>query len=256
MAQSGAVWNAQNPVPFTAGVLSEIMLTVTTVRNTLTVNWGTTGITREVIPPRFLYSAALTDHLRSTYIRYLKLASLATGLKLTGNEIAYFAEDPTTEIGGQGWLNALPVSGNPDNTTSQGLREALLALLDFAHIKAALSPGDEGLLAVLQNPASTLPNGDSQLLTLTGWNSDSLNALLTRFGKNPFELPIWMLSGRTSLISIPSVASTTPMQMSRPSASRPLRFSPTTTNEPSAVTARTFQLALRARYGEAAWPLY
>jgi len=207
----------------------------------------------EVIPAHSLYSSTLTDHLRSTYIRYLKIASLATGLKLTGKEIAYFAAHPDYQIGGQGWLNALVVSGNPDDNTSQSLHEVLSALLDFARIKATLSLGDTRLLAVLQNPTATLPDGESQLLALTGWSRESLNALLTRFGKNPFD-PGHLDGFRGDLAHLDTFrrvydasANVTAFGIS---ASALLQA---TINEPSADTVRTFQLALHACYGEAAW---
>ena len=46
------------------------------------------------------------------------------------------------------------------------------ALLDFARIKAALSPDDERLLAVLQDPADDSASRDGLLLTLTRWDAD------------------------------------------------------------------------------------
>ena len=55
------------------------------------------------------------------------------------------------------------------------------ALLDFSRIKPALSPSDGRLLAVLANPAATLPGGQSALLSLTGWSQSSVDALLTHF---------------------------------------------------------------------------
>jgi hypothetical protein len=43
----------------------------------------------------------------------LKCASLAAHLRLTTHEIAHFANDTDYSITNDGWLNALPVSGNP-----------------------------------------------------------------------------------------------------------------------------------------------
>ena len=66
----------------------------------------------------------------------------------------------TTQIGGAG-LAERPAGHRQRQTTptAQALHKALAALLDFARIKAALAPDDERLLAVLQDPAATLPNG-------------------------------------------------------------------------------------------------
>ena len=88
-------------------------------------SWQTTGRGWEVIPARYLYPATLRDHLRQTYVRFFKAASLATALKLTANELAYLAAHADYRIDGQGWLNSLPVIGKPDGATSPALLTAL-----------------------------------------------------------------------------------------------------------------------------------
>ena len=73
----------------------------------------------------------------------------------------------------------MPRVADPDPATAASLAGVLTALLDFARLKQALSPADERLLAVLQDPAAALPSGGSALLSLTGWDQASVTALLT-----------------------------------------------------------------------------
>src|SRR5262249_38562173 len=157
-----------SPIFLTAGMPVELVLTVEKVTSSLSVHWERKGRGWEVIPPAGLYSAVVIGHVSDTYVRFLKTASLATGLKLTSNEMVYLATTPDYQVDGQGsWLNVLPVSGSPDGVTAQLLLERLDALLVFARIKSALSPDDERLLTVLEQPSAILSNGDSLMLSMT-----------------------------------------------------------------------------------------
>ena len=77
----------------------------------------------------------------------------------------------------RGWLNLLPGSpysdalgsGYPGGADGARLRSTLQAVLDFARLKAALSPSDERLLQTLKAPGAILPNGQTALAALTGW---------------------------------------------------------------------------------------
>lgn len=229
------------------------------VRNAVSVSWSSLGLGSQIIPGEYLYSSTLVDRLQATYVRFLKVTSLATSLSLTANEIAWLGTDTNLRVNttdnhdklvpgsntftpmsmaniskgstlvidvgdaqeivtvtaktattftattlkphdgtvtpfpivsealpnvGQGWLNFLAVSQDPDPATAASLRDVLMSLLDYARIKQALSPNDERFLALLQNPASKLPNGFSALFSLTRWDQRSLNALLNRFFGN------------------------------------------------------------------------
>jgi hypothetical protein len=147
---------------------------------------------------------------------------------------------------GQGWINSL--AGAPtdlETTAANDMTAVLEALLDFARIKQALSPNDSRLLAVLVDPATTLPNGQSALLTLTGWSQESLAALLTQFFPH---------SGIASLASVENLARVydafAVVTTSRLSASTLISA---ITNAPSATTVSTLQSALRAQYAPADW---
>ncbi len=244
---SSSAWSNASPISLTAGVLTSIALTVTTLTNTLTVSWQSTGIGRQVIPGTYLYPAILVDHLRTAYVRFLKATSLATSLSLKADEIAYLASNGDFQVNGQGWLNTLSVSGSPDTQTAIGLRDILCAVLDFARIKAALSPNDERLLSVLKQPEALLPNGDSALLTLTRWDQGSLNALLTLFFPN-VPTPLANLAHLENFRRVyDAYAFVTACGISAAALISAL------TNDPTAQTVSDFQAALRARYAEADW---
>jgi peptidoglycan hydrolase-like protein with peptidoglycan-binding domain len=243
LAKNGNTWANQNPIALTAGTLYPVALKVEKVTNALAVRWQTTGRGVEVIPARYLYPATSTDRLRTAYVRFLKAAALATALKLTARETAHLAAHADYRVAGQGWLNALPVSGDPAAATAQALRDVLAGLLAFARLKAALAPDDERLLDVLRDPNATLPNGDSRLLTLTGWERSSLNALLARFGKATADL--------AHLDTFRRVADAYDVVTAAGISAAALLAA--TTNEPDAAAVRDFQSALRARYDEADW---
>ena len=255
LTQNGTRWSNSTPIELRAGTLYAIDLKVEKVKDMLNVRWETKGRGWEVIPPAYLYSATLVNHLRTAYIRFLKVTSLATALKLTANEIAYFAAQTHYQINSQGWLNSLPVAGNPDSATSTALLTAFNGLLDFARIKAELSPDDERLLAVLKDPATPIqkdlttatPNPNSLpfslLFSLTRWETSSLDALLTHFGK--------VIGGLSQIETFDRVCNAYKLvkQMGIPATA----LIKATTNEPTATTARDLQAALRARYDESSW---
>ena len=169
---------------------------------------------------------------------------------------------------GQGWLNYLTGAGwltgaarqdGPAPATAASLAGVLTAVTDFAVIKQALSPSDSRLLAVLQNPsaqlpvspaaaqlpAAALPAANSALLSLTGWNRSSVNALLLRF------------FGSTSPASLTSVTNLRRLYdayalVTRTGLAAPVLVS-AITNAPTPTTVSALQSALRAQYAPADW---
>ncbi|MFH0344546.1 MAG: neuraminidase-like domain-containing protein [Chromatiales bacterium] len=245
LAPNGTVWSNTAPIELRAGTLYAITLKVEKVKDTLSVRWESTGRGREIIAPRYLYSATLQDRLRVVYICFLKAASLASSLRLTAAETVHFASHADYRIGGQGWLNSLPVTGSPDNDTAIALLAAFSALLDFARIKGELAPDDERLLSILKDPAAATQSEDGLLLTLTRWTVDSLfTFLVIRFGKVIADLShldtfrrVYDAHAPVKTMGIPAAAA----------------LVKATTNEPNAVTVRNLQAALRARYDESGW---
>ena len=243
LAQAGGIWSNAGPIELRAGTLSPIAIQVERVTDALAVRWESTGQGWEVVPARYLYSAIRMDRLRSAYVRVLKLVSLMTRLLLTSRELAYLATHPDYRISGEGWSNQLTVVGSPDAVTSLALSKALIAALDFARIKADLSPDDERLVDILEDPVAAAQDDDKGLFTLTRWDSESLDILLARRGNNISDLyhfevfcRVYDSFGLVRQTGIPASA----LLMAA-------------TNEPNATTIRNLQAALRARYDESNW---
>ena len=159
---------------------------------------------------------------------------------------------------GQGWLSP-PAQQGPDPATAVGLTGVLTALLDFSRIKQALSPNDSRLLAVLQNPSATLPVSasvqqqpaptlpaiNSALLSLTGWDRASVNALLTQFFSSTDPASLSTVENLRRVYDAYTIVKTC-----RLSASVLISA---TTNAPTATTVGTLESALRAQYAKADW---
>ena len=159
---------------------------------------------------------------------------------------------PSPDVG-RGWLNLLPGSpysdvlgsAYPDGADGARLRATVQALLDFARLKAALSPSDERLLQTLQAPGAILPNGQTALANLAGWQPASLNALLMRF------------TGATALGALSDIEilarvfdALAIVAECRVSAAALLGA---LTNAPTAAGVASLQSALRAQYAAADW---
>ena len=87
LTQNGSVRFNTDPIELKAGALYEIELTVEKVKDVLSLRWETPKRAREVIPARYLYPPAILARFSAVYIRFLKIASLAAGLRLTANEM-------------------------------------------------------------------------------------------------------------------------------------------------------------------------
>jgi len=257
LTKNGANWTNATQLELRAGTLYPVVLTVNNVRDKLRVQWEwrPKGQGRGIIPSRYLYPATLFEHFQKTYVRFLKAASLATGLGLTANEMAYFATYPDYHINAQGqlvvtgksWLNALPVNGDPSSATAVALLKPFRALLDYARIKADLAPNDERLLAVCEDPVTAKNSG--LLQALTRWESNSLDTLLIRLGKvdggNPNYKELEYLD--TFMRVYDALALARKMGVSTSALIN------AATNEPVGSTVRDLQSALRARYDTASW---
>ena len=261
LTQNGNVRRNTDPRELRAGMLYQIELKVENVKDALSLKWETPKRAQEVIPSRYLYPPSVLVQFSSVYLRFLKAASLATGLALTGNELAYFATHADYRINvqgqidssGEGWLNVLPNVDNlhlanpADAALAKNVNAALLvplrALLDFARIKADISPGDESLLTTLKDPTVATQNTDSLLFTIARWNQPSLNDVLAQFSSNIAGLGHFDLFRRVYdafvLIQKMGISAKALIQA--------------TTNEPTSRTVRDVQSALRARYDVASW---
>jgi hypothetical protein len=257
--QPGGLWSNAAPISLTAGALAPITLTATSIKTTLTVRWQSQGMSWQLIPAQYLYPATLVTRLGDTYVRFLKASSLATDLSLTAKEIAFLGTGWLNSLIGAGWQTALPQQPGPDPATAAKLAEALQSIADFAVMKAALSPSDGRLLAVLKNPsaqlpvspaavqppATALPVTNSALLSLTGWTLASVNALLSRFfgSTNPVSL--------TSVANLRRVYDAYALITSSGLSAATLIAA--ITNSPLPTTVGALESALRAQYAAADW---
>ncbi|MBS9405433.1 hypothetical protein KG088_17640 [Halomonas sp. TRM85114] len=241
LAQSDSTWSNTAPIELRAGTLYAVSLTVENLKDNLALRWQTAGRGWEIIPAPYLYSATLIDNLRQAYIRFLKATALAGALKLTAAELAHLAAHADYQVDGEGWMNHMPTTDSPDSATA-ALFKAFGACLDLSSLKADLSPGDERLLEVLQNPAAAT-DAEGLLYVLTHWEKPSLDAFLVRFGKAAADLAhvetlrrVYDAYGWVKKLGVPAAV-----------------LIEATTNEPTAATMRSLQSALRARYDESAW---
>jgi hypothetical protein len=194
-------------------------------------------------PPAAATDAVLVGRLRSTAIRLLKVWSLASALKMTTREVVHFATRTEYRIDGKGWLNALVDAGRLGEPAAKALGDVLIALLSFAGLKSELSSGDERLLSVLQNPDATLADGKSLLLSLTGWERASRDALLGCFGLTSAGL------ARVESFRRVHEACVLAKKLGAPASA----LVNAATNEPAAATVSALPTALRTRYDESGW---
>jgi hypothetical protein len=244
LAHGSEGWTNQTPLELSAGTLVPVSLAVTGSQTAPSVKWTTTGLPWQLIPGIALYSASALDRLRATYTRFLKAASLAAGLSLTANEIAHLAASEELRVEGTGWLGHLATTGPADAAAGGPLTAVLSATLDFARIKAALSPSDESFLAVLRNPDATLAGGASALQALTQWDPASVAALLTHFFANAKTAALSHLSGFRRVYDAYAMVTTCGI-----SAAALVK----TTNDPTPADAANLRSALRAQYADADW---
>src|SRR5262249_33323558 len=243
LTQNGNIFRNTDPLELKAGKLYEIELKVEKVKDRLSVKWETTKRAREVVPARYLYPPTIIAPFIDAYTRFLKAASLAAGLGLPAGEIAHFAVDPDYSVSGDGWLNALPVSGAPDTPAAVALLKPLRGLLDYAHIKAEVSPNDESLLNILKDPVAATAKADGSFFTLIRSDRTSLDDLLSHF--------CWKVADLRHFARFRRVYDA--FAMIRRMGTSAGALIEATTNEPAGDTVRDFQAALRARYAAADW---
>lgn len=234
--QTDETWRGNQALGLTAGVLTPFTVTVTSITTSVLTQWQSAGVGWQLIPGSFLYSDALVARLRRSYVRFLKATSLATTLLLSANEIAWLARAE-----GASWLDRLadtPTSGDGTRLTS-----ILDILLDYARVKTALAPGSDRLMAILQAP----PTAQTTVLlcALTGWNTTSVNSLLTRFFGSIDPTPLTKVESLARVFDAYALVKTC-----RVSAATLIS---TITNAPSAGAVSSLQSALRAAYAAPDW---
>lgn len=241
--QDGTRWRTHAPLLWGAGQLIRLTLTVSDIHASLRLLWHTTGSGWVVIDGARLYPGSVMDDLRVSYVRTLKAASLGTAAKTTPNELAHLATDPDLAVAGAGWINALRDAGGPDAADEAELWTALNGLLTFARLKSRYSPDDERLLTALIHPTGSTADGPSNLAAATGWDTGTVEAVLSRLLKAPADLVHLDVFERTARACAEIAALGTTAASSFAAA----------TNDPDAAAVAAFQRAVRARYSEEDW---
>lgn len=235
-------WTTDSPIDLVPGRLYPVTLRAEGVRNTLQLWWQTAGRGWELIADNCLYPQDRRDRFAASYTRFLKASALAAALKISASETAYLAGYTDYRIGGKGWLNAIRVSGKPTRAQAAALLPALTGLLSFASLKTALSPGDERLLAVLRDPQTAAAKG-GLLYDITGWDVESVSAVLARFNKTAEDLRGLDLFARVRAA----------LQQSAALGITTTALIAAATNNPAGDTVRNLQKALQARYSASDW---
>jgi Neuraminidase-like domain/Putative peptidoglycan binding domain/Salmonella virulence plasmid 28.1kDa A protein len=153
----------------------------------------------------------------------------------------------------EGWLISLPGVANadpannpvPDLATAAKLTSVLVGLLNFARLKQAISRSDERLLNGFQSPLANLPNGQSALLTLTGWAQVSVQGLCARFFGDASL--IHLADVRNFARVYDAMALVQACRLTAPSLLAAI------TNAPTPTTVGGLQSALRALFSPSDW---
>jgi len=246
LASDGTLWRNKDLLELKAGRIYDISLKVEKVKSVLSVKWESPKQRLHVIPGHHLYSPSVFPPFRNAFVRFQKIMTLASHLRLTASEIAYLATNAEDLANDDVWLNVLPTEsarGSEDPKRLQTLLEPFWGMLDFARIKVDWSPDDERVLTVLKDPNQATATPDSLLFKLSRWNKISLEDLLRHFSKGIPDLVSLRLFRRI-------YEAFAPIQRIAIPASKLILA---TNNEPSIPTVRDFQAALRARFDAASW---
>lgn len=236
LTREGGEWLSDS-IELRAGRLYPIRLHAHGVHSRLVLRWGSTGLGREPIPPRYLYPAESFERFAATYVRLLKAVDMAQALRLSPAELTHFATRHDLQVGGAGWLGSLPVRRSA--TAGRELHGALATLIRYALLRAEMQADGDRLVQVLADP-HTQVEGELLIDRLTGWEAADRLAFMRHFGLTGTDLTrveaLERLHRAMRIAKALGVGATTLLTGA--------------TNEPSGDTERNLRAALLARYGE------
>jgi DNA-binding transcriptional MerR regulator len=240
------IWQNQDAIELKAGKLYRVELEIAKVKDKAVLKWESKGIGRESIPVKYLYPYEQVRNFSDMYIRLLKSIGILERLGLKEKEIAFFctAKNISFQIDSKGFLNAIPVTPNPDVNKVEALFTILLDLLRYVELKRSLKVNDETLVTILNDPDVKDENGESLLLKVTGWDESSYEDLLKRFKWDQAD----DLSDLNKIIRVNEAFEV--VNKFGVAAANLVNW---TTNQPVAVTVRDIQNTLRAKYDESVW---
>ncbi len=242
LALEDGVWRNAQAVELHAGSAHQLRLSALGVRTRLILQWERKGMGRTTIPSKRLLPATAMAHFQKTYAKLLKAFALADALGLTPPELTHFAAHPDYAAEGRSWLNALPVTSGGDPGSARALFDAVLDLVRYGELKAAMKIRDARLVEALRAPDSSGEDGLS-LLERFGWGEADRNAFLGRFGPRSADLShLYQFSRMHAAFGL--------LRKLKVSA---VFLLDSLSNEPSQTSAEALRAALRARYADRDW---
>lgn len=229
---------------------------------TYTAGPATTASQTATISGVFPVDSVLVATINSVTVQYTVMPADTTAAALAAKVVIAINAATTLDSVSNLPLNSLVKASNAGgvitiSTSASGapvalscsvasLRGVLRDLLNFARMKAAISPNDERLLDVVERPTLMSTDGVTpQIVKLTGWAYTSLNSLLQHF------FGTTQLSNLSSVERLRQVFDAFAFVTScRISAGALLAA---TTNAPTPTTVASLQSALRALYAASDW---
>lgn len=166
-------------------VFAELTIANLDAGKTVELLWQSKGMAKTILPPERISLKSTVDIARQSLIRLQKASHLNTLLKLTAEEVIYFATQNSETTG---FLNAIPFQEGVSAGDIKILWEQIEKLIYFKLLKKNNEPEANSWVQILQNPDIEQPPGRRMILSLTGWNEDDLNEALNRFSINSLNL--------------------------------------------------------------------
>ncbi|MGO9029660.1 MAG: neuraminidase-like domain-containing protein [Acidimicrobiales bacterium] len=239
---SSGMWSNTSAVALSDGTLTPLAVTVTGLSETFALDWQTVGTGWQPVPASALFSTASVANLGVTYLRFLKVTSLAADLSLGASDLGYLGATPEITVGGGNWITTLAVAGPAAPADAGDLTHLLDCLLTYATLKAGSAPQGTAFLDAV---TAMVADGDtSQLVSITGWNGDSLAALTAQLfpegvGATDVLVSLGRLGESLGYVGTCGVSASTLLAAAG--------------NDPAEATVEALQAALRSRLTEDDW---
>ncbi|MCB0555605.1 MAG: peptidoglycan-binding protein [Phaeodactylibacter sp.] len=164
-----------------AGRLYEGALQIENFTHEAKLYWkGTRGeVSREVIPPRYLYPFELVENFRATYLRLLKVVAITEQLDWLPEELKFFGEN--YKLGPVSWLNSIPAASS--DKMARHLFGVLEMIMKYAEAKKQLAIEDSSLIHVFRAPRTANEVGDNLLLAKMGWEEAAKDEFINEDGE-------------------------------------------------------------------------
>lgn len=248
--QDGGTWNNKDPILLEAGRAYAIDIQTLKIRQKAILRWQRMENLKEVIPSSQLIPLEVYDAFRASYLRVLKAVRIAEGLKFSRDEIEYFSQDANSLIGGEGFLNTLPVADGASDAIYGKLFNVLMELLRYIEIRKRLEIEGNSLIDFLKDPTAKDEAGTLNLLLSTRWDSGSLSDLIEHFTGTAGDLDAQVseLANRDELER--AVKGMDLVKETGVSASTLIEGA---TPDPDSNTVATLQNQIRAKYDQKNW---